>query len=57
MKNKCLRCNSELVTIENETSSIITRFCKECGLIENAFTKPAIEELLKVAVKVGDKKE
>ena len=54
MKTNCLRCNGELVTAETGNDQILTRFCKDCGLIENSFNQEIRERLISKAVKVGD---
>ncbi len=52
--NNCMRCKGELVVIQTGNEPIKTRYCKECGLIENAFTKKALEELGKNVMRVNE---
>ena len=46
---KCLRCNGEMVRHDKALGGVITRFCSECGLIENYFSDQVRVELLKKA--------
>lgn len=54
MKNNCLRCDGELVTMETENEAIKTRYCKECGEIYNAWTKEALEKWNEKVVRASD---
>ena len=38
MKNNCLLCKGDLVTIQGEINGVKTRYCKECGFVQQFFT-------------------
>lgn len=51
---KCIRCESEMALLENETDAVKTYTCTECGLIENYFNPEALKMLLDKARRVED---
>lgn len=55
-KLKCLRCQSELATLESQNEAIKTRVCTECGLIENSFCQEPLAVLLEHAERKKDGK-
>ena len=51
MKDKCLRCQGEIVRLEQESPEIKTYVCTECGLLETRISpeiiKPMVDKIKK----------